>query len=89
MFLIIIIGYTHFRIQIAFLKVGTFHKDILNNKMNSWLLGSLIYLILFTGWRIRKEYFMIKDKENPKKKKYVLSWVCVKCGLVFFFNLSH
>lgn len=29
---------------------------------------------LFIGWRLRKRYFLVKDKDQPKEKQ-VLSWV--------------
>lgn len=28
----------------------------------------------FTGWRLRKRYFLVKNKEQPKERQ-VLSWV--------------
>lgn len=30
--------------------------------------------VCFSGWRIRKKYFLIKNKELPKEQ-YLLSWV--------------
>uniref|UniRef100_A0AAQ5YMV8 PX domain containing serine/threonine kinase n=1 Tax=Amphiprion ocellaris TaxID=80972 RepID=A0AAQ5YMV8_AMPOC len=34
------------------------------------------------GWRIRKKYFLIKNKEQPKER-YLLSWTPYLCPLLF------
>uniref|UniRef100_A0AAQ4QTV9 PX domain containing serine/threonine kinase n=1 Tax=Gasterosteus aculeatus aculeatus TaxID=481459 RepID=A0AAQ4QTV9_GASAC len=34
------------------------------------------------GWRIRKKYFLIKNKEQPKER-YLLSWTPYVCPLLF------
>lgn len=38
------------------------------------LVGRSDTLFVFLGWRIRKKYFLIKNKEQPKER-YLLSWV--------------
>lgn len=51
--------------------------------------------ICFSGWRIRKKYFLIKNKEQPKER-YLLSWVsmsaiqtfCHCCFLISYIKKS-
>lgn len=45
--------------------------------------------VCFSGWRIRKKYFLIKNKEQPKER-YLLTWVSTievsTCDTVLLFN---
>lgn len=34
-------------------------------------------LCFLSGWRIRKKYFLVKNKEQPKER-YLLSWVSTR-----------
>lgn len=41
-----------------------------------------LLMFFFIGWRLRKRYFLVKDKDQPKDKQ-VLSWVS------FIFRRTH
>ena len=43
-----------------------------NQDLECWIHESILFY--FSGWRLRKRYFLIKDKTQPKEK-FLLSWV--------------
>ena len=51
-----------------------FTKNSLHCLQQQLNLVGIYKIILITGTRIRKQYFIIKDKAQPKEK-FVLSWV--------------
>ena len=56
-------------------KSSLFSRSVVLNKYVAHY--ALQMFISFLGTRIRKQYFLIKDKAQPKEK-FILSWVCIQ-----------
>ncbi|TRY87284.1 hypothetical protein DNTS_022257, partial [Danionella cerebrum] len=58
----------------AYLNYITRHHILSSSEVVKKFLDANNYSSNYTGWRLRKRYFLVKDKAQPKEK-LVLSWV--------------
>ncbi|KTF83722.1 hypothetical protein cypCar_00026966 [Cyprinus carpio] len=58
----------------AYLNYITRHHILSSCELVKKFLDTNNYSANYTGWRLRKRYFLVKDKDQPKDKQ-VLSWV--------------